>query len=482
MGQDHLEDGVEEVRAGWEALSEKMLRHWNTPQVADADLRRMYLFRQITQTNGDFQRAVQALFRQALTTLGKTFPMDTRLLKSRFLDGLSPVAAAQQLGMAESTLFRNQRLAIKRLADVLLQEELIARRMRLAEVDRRLGRSTAPRLFGIDEHIANLLGVLAAPAEPWLVCIEGIGGIGKTTLAHVLMRAAVGRVAFFDFAWVSARPHGLRLEDVTPALASASRPNDDLLEMLGQQLHSDDNPLPLTQPNQLIDALQVLLRQRPYLIGIDNLETAQDLQTLLPLLRQLAGPTKFLLTSRFSLATEAGVFPFRVPELSEPDVFALLRYEAQQRNYPPLAAAADTDLRQIFAVVGGNPLALRLVVGQTHFHGLGAVLADLRDAQGQTAERLYTYIYWRMWERLNEPARKVLTAIAVASERGAESEFLASLTGYSRGDLSDALDHLIRCNLVDSSGDLNTRRYLIHSLTRSFLHKQIGKWGGSSSN
>ena len=68
---------------------------------------------------------------------------------------------------------------------------------------------------------------------------------------------------------------------------------------------------------------------------------------------------------------------------------------------PDLVAASDETLHPIFETVGGNPLALRLVVGQTTVHALPDVLDALRLARGRTVEQLYTFIYRQAWENLD---------------------------------------------------------------------------------
>jgi hypothetical protein len=122
---------------------------------------------------------------------------------------------------------------------------------------------------------------------------------------------------------------------------------------------------------------------------------------------------------------------------------------------------------------------LRLVVGQVHIHTLGRVLGDLKSARGQPIEHFYSYIYRRAWDGLDEPARRALLILPLVTEQGATFEDLA---GISQGrldedDLRNALDALVALNLVDARGGLHERRYTIHSLTRTFLHQQVLRWG-----
>jgi len=64
----------------------------------------------------------------------------------------------------------------------------------------------------------------------------------------------------------------------------------------------------------------------------------------------------------------------------------------------------------------------------------------------------------------------------MAVEQGGRFAFLAATTGMEEGELRPALERLVSLNLVDVQGTLDDRRFSIHSLTRSFLHKQMVNW------
>jgi hypothetical protein len=308
------------------------------------------------------------------------------------------------------------------------------------------------------------------------VALAGIGGIGKTTLADAVVRKIIDQGAIQEVGWVTARQtvlqwHGPLHQVEEPALTLEALAEQLCNQLLDEQLIV--NPL---SPRDPIALLRGRLKERPHLIVIDNLETVSDIESLVMALRDLSAPTKFLLTSRESLFTQPDIYHYAVPELSSSDALALIRQEARGRNLTLLQQASDAELLPIVEIAGGNPLALRLIVGQTYIHPLRVVLENLAKARSTQAENLYTYLFFEGWQRLNEMARRTFLAMPLVTPAGADLTQLAEICELEEEVVIQALESLIRLNLVDMRGDLHQRRYSIHNLTRTFLHEQVLRW------
>jgi hypothetical protein len=327
-------------------------------------------------------------------------------------------------------------------------------------------------LFGVSQDQQQLRSVLEQSEAPWLIALDGIGGIGKTSLAAALAREIIPTNRFCDVGWVSAKR-----EEFMPqiGLESIQRPaldTDTLTHLLLEQLDPNLSLARSAEEKKVL--LTHLLKKQPYLIVIDNLETIVDYQTLLPFLRQLAQPSKFLLTSRHSLHTYADVFCLSLKELDRADALTLLRYEAKIRGVTVLANAAEAQLGDIYDVVGGNPLALKLVVGQLCVFPLFQVVENLRQARGKTIDDLYIYIYWQAWHRLDENSQKVLLVMPLA--QGGTFDQLTKVSEIEVDELNEALEYLVRLSLVEVGGDIEQRRYRVHRLTETFLLHEVVKW------
>ena len=423
----------------------------------------------------NIREAANRVLNQGLAELAMTNDAGATVLRLRFLDGHATYVVANRLNVAQPTVYRYQRHAIKQLAEVLAEMEQGVRSQRQAALEARLEPATYLHLFGIDAHRDRLLEVLLNDAPPWIMSLDGMGGIGKTSLADATVREVIRRrLDGGEIAWVSARQQRFDLGGTVRHVDQPALTVNSLLEALTAQLLPGMPPF--TSKERAVSTLRAVFEERPTLVVVDNLETAIDVESLLPVLHQLAGPAKFLLTSRHSLFGQAGVYHLRVPELSEPDALSLVRLEAEQRNLPDLAAASDAELHPIYQTAGGNPLALRLVVGQSHVHSLSTVLGDLQAARGTPVETLYTFIYRWAWDNLGETPRRALLAMPLVTERGGSVAYLAQLSGLADGALTDALAELVTLSLVDSRGSALDRRYTIHNLTRTFLLEQVIRW------
>ncbi|MBX3051723.1 MAG: helix-turn-helix domain-containing protein [Caldilineaceae bacterium] len=340
----------------------------------------------------------------------------------------------------------------------------------------RLPSPTYDQLFGIERLWEQIAGQLIAPGPPWIVAVEGLGGIGKTALADTTARRLMSADHFADLAWVSAKPNVFEfngrtrpLDQVVLSVEAAERAI--AVQLLGSAAATESLP-----PAQRRQMLVARLADAPTLVVIDNLESLANVADLLPLLQQLANPTKFLLTSRQRTPGGGTLYHLPMPALGEADALALMRHEATVGNLPHVAGASDDELRPLYAVIGGNPLALRLAVGQLHVRSVAQLIKDWQQAGSSDIENLYAFIYRSAWDVLDEESRQVLLAMPLAVEQGGRAAHLAATAGMAEGQLHAALERLVALNLVHVWGTINDRRFAIHSLTRAFLHKRVADW------
>jgi hypothetical protein len=322
----------------------------------------------------------------------------------------------------------------------------------------------------MDEVLAQLLDYLDDYDGHWVISLDGMAGLGKTALA----REAAGRLAetdrFADIAWVT----------VTPvSYTSRSQQRSDLpaltcgqvLDTIASQLGGFDLlPFPLPAKRERI---RELLYACSYLVVLDYLETIMDCGTLPDWLWDMADPSKFLLTGRHWLGAEVGQSVLSLDQLAKPDSLALIRHEAHLRGLPEVVEANDDALYRVLATTGGNPLAIKLVVGQLVSLPLDHILANLRTAQPDT-DSFYQYLYRVSWDLISAPAQHVLLHITQLPASGGTWEDLSAASGLSGNALASAIEELTTHSLLQVTG-FEDKTYTIHALTHHFVLSQAAQ-------
>ena len=411
----------------------------------------------------------RAILDRGLKILKNQSPESEELLRERFEHRRDVLAVANRLNISESSIYYRQRQAVSQLTDVLNHlEENASFEWRERMLDR-LDFPTYSKLIGVDEPHQIIIDTLVDRTNHFIVSIDGLGGMGKTALADQISRDLIDRIHFEEVFWITAKHTHLstlgrlKVESGRPALTFPI-----LIEQLADQLGVPDTPGATQLHRQQI--VRNHLRERACLVVIDNLETVADYRSLLPALRSIENPSKFLLTSRFRLLDEPNVFSLSLKELSRESAFELLKLEASRAGFSALADTPETVLQKIYDVVGGHPLALKLIVGQLKFRSLPRVLNRFEDGKRETSpDKLFEYIYQEIWETLSDESKTTMLVLTQAGGSGFTFEHIVSIAGLSESAVDLCLEKLILLSLVELGGNLYERRYRLHRLTEMFL-------------
>lgn len=407
------------------------------------------------QTTNSELKAWSALYHRYLSPV----PIDTATL-------------AESANIVEQHYRRYVKQGLKYLTQTLQEAELEARNQYQAAPDRYLPTPKYARLFGVQKHIKDLAYQLSSQDGPRFLSVEGLGGIGKTALAHAiaLVRAASGEIT--TTLWVSAQQESLSGEGNLLKTDKSTRTLEDVVIQLARQLEMHN--LAGLSATEKLERIRPTLKQDPYLVVIDNLETFEDTKTLLPALEPLAGTSRFLLTSRHTLQHIPYVYTFTVPELSFDDSYALVNNELQRRGYTDMLP--EDLMHQLYQATGGLPLALKLATAQIGRLPAAEILAGLQDTDREKTNNMYTYIYRRSWQMLNNAAKQLLVyGMLLVGPEGENLDFIRGMSGLSGADFESGLGQLLEYSLLETNHSLECPHYYLHRMTITFLQTDILK-------
>lgn len=311
--------------------------------------------------------------------------------------------------------------------------------------------------------------------EAPLVAIIGLGGMGKTTLTLELIEQLQADGQFTTVIWTSAKYEQFVSESIQSDSPTATAESlAELIDQIVQQALPNAAHLP---PQQQQQAVAAALASQPMLIVLDNFETVAEpaATTMLQGLHAMLGQSKVLITSRHQLRYEA-VSQRELSGLAEEAGLTFLRTEAGNRQVAAVAQAKRADLRKIYQACGGQPLAMRLLVGQLNRRSLSRVLDYLKNPQADRSSfALYQFIYQLSWEGLSHDGQELLVALAVQPPNMPMfADDLESISELPRAVFDQATDELVRCSLVEVSDGLE-KQYQLHPLTHQFIKSDITK-------
>lgn len=275
------------------------LKKYHKPNVgespfADLALYQLALNRPATTPH----QATNYVLEQAMDPLRQAEPHEEQLLHMRYMDRQSVQKVCNTLNLSESAVQTKQREAIKDVVLILQEQEKNALNDQRHRLESRLEPISNFNVVGIDNQVEQLVDFVHPSKPPWIISIEGLGGIGKTTLADTLMRRVIESNLYHEIGWISAKIERLSTGGAITKLKPDALTTVRFVEQLAQHLFPDLFSSISNDSPQLHERLHRHLKEVPHLIVVDNLETVADVELLVPTLQNFANPTKFVLTSR----------------------------------------------------------------------------------------------------------------------------------------------------------------------------------------
>ena len=295
------------------------------------------------------------------------------------------------------------------------------------------------------------------------VIVVGLGGTGKTSLAHeaaVQCLARAGRYPSFDAAvWVSDkdRPGATNLSGVLDEIART-------LDYPGFTQFAHDEKR---------RAVEQLLRGQRVLVCVDNFETIAD-TGLLAWLLNLPEPSKALITTREDRREfRRGGWPVELRGMTEAEARAFVVERLRVLRLDRLVSDA-AQLAPLVEATAGNPKAIELMLGLLKYQRqpLQELIGQLYAARGEIFDDLFA----RTWSLLDLPAQQVLLALTFFPA-GASDAALRASADVHNFTFDHARERLIDLSLLDvQQADLERPpRYALHPLVRAFASAKLAE-------
>jgi tetratricopeptide (TPR) repeat protein len=323
--------------------------------------------------------------------------------------------------------------------------------------------------FGRKKEMETVMRALSPEDRTWGVLVDGIGGIGKTSLAVESAHICDERRLFEAFVFVSAKQNALMpggIREQTPA----ARTLDEFLNETARILDRADIPKLAADARrrELLDAL----RERPTLLVYDNLETLtkEEQEEMADFLRELPQGCKAIITSR-RRGGEGSVW-LRLEKLDWNAARQIIAAEAERDAglAAKLQRAGRARWQELYDATGGSPLALSHTLGLMRVRASLNFDAALEMLRGNPDADLQRFIFQEARRELttnDEAALRVLSFFVPSAIFGAWAE----VAGLSRMALETTIDRLSALSLIDVlTGE---ERYALHPLTRNFVRNEL---------
>ncbi len=332
------------------------------------------------------------------------------------------------------------------------------------------------KFIGRQTEVTRLLKLLSPNHAASLICITGLGGVGKTSLAIAAARRCLHAscapeappdIPVFDLIiFTTAKQQYLTYS----GLQNRRDPHQrdlvrQMLEMLDRNKLLETESSALSFEEQIALIYKVLAAHRTLLI-VDNLEVVENKQDISDFLCDLPLSVKSIITTREGIS---GI-PIRLSAMPEADGLSLVQYQASEMGI----SLRSEESKTLYQLTGGLPIAIDLAVGQLAWgYSMQEVQSRILQPTGHLAQYCFEAALQSIQDR---PAYWLLLATALFPEPALRQALVAvAIPDLAGQTAEDAIVQLQTLSLVSQERDsaAGHSRYRIISLTCAYLLAEL---------
>lgn len=342
----------------------------------------------------------------------------------------------------------------------------------LIRIPHNLPKQHCTKFIGRQEEINKLLKLLSPNHAAHLICIVGLGGVGKTSLITACARQCLhascniqsdASLPTFDtIIFVSAKQQYLTYSGI--GNRRDRRQKDiirQILEMLDSNNMLDENVAGTSFEGQIFSIYRALATRRTLLI-IDNLETVENKQDINDFLYDLPPSVKAVVTTREGID---GI-PIRLNAMPEQDGLNLVQHQAGEMGI----SLKPQDRQTLYQISGGLPIAIDFAIGQLAYgYSIQEIQARVSHSTGDVARFCFENAVQGLQRR---PAYWLLLAMTFFPAPALREALVqVALPTVERSIAEDALVQLQTLSLItqDQSSEGEPSRYSMLPLTREYV-------------
>lgn len=319
------------------------------------------------------------------------------------------------------------------------------------------------------KHEINLIKKLLFPGfRLSVICISGIGGIGKTALALEIayqhLRPNLRKESKFDsIIWINLNRSAL----TSSGIVNTRKANESLPDIINTILQVLDIPSALdSKINVQVAIVNKYLEQSRTLLIIDGFEILND-NKIFDFVQNLPSLTRTIITSRYAVPA---AFQIRLEALNDVESLKLIEAISSVKDL----RLSDNEKEKLIKVTNGIPLALNWSVSRIFY---GVSLNELSKSIGaEKPNDLMRFIFVDAIERIRgKPSYRALLALSLLGGTG-NRQSIKFVSGLTEEQVNDGLQELYELSLINrelSLGESEDHRFMLSPLTTNFVEKLL---------